>query len=53
MHPKPDEEEPIQILSDRSSARNSINVANDDSNENTANQVTTANLIQLDGYDMT
>lgn len=48
MHPKPEEEEPNPILTDRSPGKHS-NQRSDDANENASSQVTTGNLIQLDG----
>lgn len=49
MHPKPEEEDINPIFSDRSPGKNPVKDANDDANENASSQVTTGNLIQLDG----
>lgn len=50
MHPKPEEEEPNPILTDRSPGKHhSAGQRSDDANENASSQVTTGNLIQLDG----
>lgn len=49
MHPKPQEEDPLPIVSERSPGKNSTNTAKGDANENASNPVTTGNLIQLDG----
>lgn len=47
MHPKPEEEEINPILADRSPGKQSPCQRNEDAN---SSQVTTGNLIQLDGY---
>lgn len=48
MHPKPEEEEINPILADRSPGKQSpCQLRNEDAN---SSQVTTGNLIQLDGY---
>lgn len=52
MHPKPEEEENNIIHLERSPGRHSVNErtgGDDDNNENASGQVTTGNLIQLDG----
>lgn len=51
MHPKPEEEENNIIHLERSPGKHSTNErsGNDDANENASGQITTGNLIQLDG----
>ncbi|XP_031636859.1 arrestin red cell-like [Contarinia nasturtii] len=52
MHPKPEEDEPSGIFSNRSpSKRSSSGQREEDATENASNQATTGNLIQLDGDD--
>lgn len=49
MHPKPEELDPLPIVTERSPGKNATNAAKNDANENASNQAATGNLIQLDG----
>lgn len=54
MHPKPEEEEPTLILSERSPGKTgNVATTKQEGSGDNSNHVTSGNLIQLDGYDST